>query len=45
MGNCISKMIKDQFFAFEEFLKENISMFKGDARILLEMYAGKTNTG
>ena len=45
MGNYISKIIKDHFFAFEEFLKENIQMFERNARIFLEMYAGKTYSG
>lgn len=35
-------MIKDQFLAYEEFLKENIEMSNGDLRISLQMHAGET---
>ena len=39
MGNCISKINKDYFFAFEEEMKNDISFFKGTARTGREMWA------
>ena len=38
MGNCISKINKDHFFAFEEEMKNNILLFKGRIRCVIEMY-------
>ena len=46
MGNCISKINKDRFFAYEESMKNNIPFFKGNARVFFEMCArNKTYTG
>ena len=46
MGNCISKINKDHFFAFEEIRKNDILFSKGKTRLLLEIYArGKGYTG
>ena len=43
MGNCISKINKDYFFAFEEETKNDTLFFKGKARGDLEMgIRGKT---
>ena len=45
MGNCISKINKDHFFAFEEEMKNNILLFKGRIRCVIEMYTrGKKYT-
>ena len=37
MGNCISKINKDHFFAFEEDMKNDIHFFKGKTRCVIEM--------
>ena len=42
MGNCISKMNKDHFFAFEEEMKNFAFFFKGDTRFGLDMLTGGT---
>ena len=45
MGNYVSKINKDFFFAFEEEMKNNSPFFKEKTRSGLEMCArGKTNT-
>ena len=41
MGNCISKMNKDHFFAFEE-MKNFALFFKGNTRFGLDMLTGGT---
>ena len=46
MGNGISKINKDHFFAFEEKMKNDILFFKGKIRCIIEMCArGKKYTG
>ena len=46
MGNCISKINKDHFFAFEEDMKNEILFCKGRAKSGIEMCArGKKYTG
>ena len=46
MVNCISKINKDHFFAFEEEMKNDILSFKGKTRCIIEMCArGKKYTG
>ena len=46
MGNCISKINKDHFFAFEEKMRNDILFFKGKIRCIIEMCArGKKYTG
>ena len=46
MGNYISKINKDYFFAFEEEIKNDTSSFKGKAKSNLEKaIRGKTYTG
>ena len=46
MRNCISKINKDYFFAFEEEMKNECHFFKGTTRIGVEICArGKTYTG
>ena len=46
MGNCISKINKDRFFACEEEMKNVIPFFKGKIRTgLEEVIRGKTYTG
>ena len=46
MGNCISKINKDHFFAFEEKMKNDILFFKGKTTCMIEMCArGKKYTG
>ena len=46
MRNCISKINKDHFFAFEEAMKNDTSFFKGKTRSDLERGTrGKTYTG
>ena len=46
MGNCISKIIKDCLFVFEEFMKNDILFSKGKERSDLERSTrGKTYTG
>ena len=37
MGNCISKINKDHFFAFEEEMKHDILFFKGKTGCIIEM--------
>ena len=37
MGNCISKILKDHFFAFEEGMKNKTSFEKGRVRRGLDM--------
>ena len=37
MGNCISKIIKDYFSAFEEEMKNDILFSNGMTRIALDM--------
>ena len=36
MGNCISKINKDHFLAFEEEIKNEILFFKGKTRCIIE---------
>ena len=46
MGNCISKINKDHFFACEEEMKNVIPFFKGKLRTCVEDgIRGKTYTG
>ena len=46
MGNCMSKINKDHFFAFEEEIKNGILFFKGKIRCVIEMCTrGKKYTG
>ena len=46
MGNCISNINKDYFFAFEEEMKNECHFFKGTTRIGAEMCArGKIYMG
>ena len=46
MGNCISKMNKYHFFAFEEEMKNDILFIKGKTRCVIEMCTrGKKYTG
>ena len=46
MGNCILKINKDQLFAFEEEMKNNILFFKGKRRCIIEMHTrGKKYIG
>ena len=46
MGNSISKINKDHFFAFEEEVKNDIFFLKGKTMSDLEMgITGKTYTG
>ena len=42
MGNCISKANKDQFFAFEEEIKNKTSLEKRRVRRGFDMVAGGT---
>ena len=42
MGNCISKANKDQFFAFEEGIKNKTSLEKRRVRRGFDMVAGGT---
>ena len=42
MGNCISKVFKNHFFAFEEGIKNKTSFGKGRVRRGLEMVTGGT---
>ena len=42
MGNCISKINKDHFFAFEEEMKNKTSFEKGRLRRGLNMITGGT---
>ena len=46
MGNYVSRINKDHFFAFEEKMKNDTSFFKGKTRSDLEKaITGKTNAG
>ena len=46
MENCISKVNKDHFFTFEEKMKNDILLFIGKTRCMIEMFArGKKHTG
>ena len=46
MANCISKINKDHFFSFVEEMKNDILLFKGKIRCVIEMCArGKKYTG
>ena len=42
MGNCISKISRDRFLAFEEFMKNKTSFEKGKARPGLDRLARGT---
>ena len=42
MGNCISKISKDRFFAVEEFVKNDIFFSNGTIRFGLDMLTGRT---
>ena len=44
MGNCISKISKDRLIALEEFIKNQTSFEKGNARPGLDRLAGGTYT-
>ena len=43
MENCISKINKDHFFAFEEEMKNTILFFKGKTRFSLDILTGGTH--
>ena len=45
MGNCISKINKDHFFAFEEEIKKMTLFFKGKTRPGLDMVTRGTYKG
>ena len=45
MGNCISKINKDRFFAVEEFMKNDIFFSNGTMRYHLDMLYRGTYTG
>ena len=46
MGNCISKMNKDRFFAYEKKMKNDILFLKGKTRRAVEMATkGGTHVG
>ena len=45
MGNCISKINKDDFFAVEEFMKNDIFFSNGTIRYHLDMLYRGTYTG
>ena len=45
MGNCISKINKDHFFAVEEFMKNDIFFPNGTIRYHLDMLYRGTYTG
>ena len=45
MGNCISKTLKDHFFAFEEFLKNDILLSGGMMRLALDWGTKRTCMG
>ena len=45
MGNCISKILKDHFFAFEELLKNDILLSGGMMRLALDWSTKITCTG
>ena len=42
MGNCVSKTLKDRFFAFEEFLKNYILLSGGIMRLALDWGTKRT---
>ena len=42
MGNCISKISKDRFFAIEELMKNDILFSNGRVRFDLDMLTGGT---
>ena len=42
MGNCISKILKDHFFAFEKGMKNKTSFEKGRVRRGLDMVTSRT---
>ena len=44
MGNCVSKISKDRLLALEEFMKNQTSFEKGNARPGLDRLAGGTYT-
>ena len=44
MGNCISKISKDHFFAYGEYFKNETSLEKGKIRRGLDMVTGGTYT-
>ena len=44
MGNCISKISKDNFFAYKEYFKNETSLEKGKIRRGLDMVTGGTYT-
>ena len=45
MGNCISKINKDRFFAIEEFTKNDIFFSSRKVRFDLDMLYRETYTG
>ena len=45
MGRCISKVNKDHFFAFEEFMKNDILLSNRMTRFGLDMVTRKIYTG
>ena len=45
MGNCISKINKDHFFAYEEFIKNDIFFSKGIPKLKLDMFIRGSYTG
>ena len=45
MGNCISQIFKDHFFAFEELLKNDILLSHGMMRLALDWGTKRTCTG
>ena len=46
MGNCISEINEDHFFAFEEKMENDIVFLKGKTRCIIEMCArGNKYTG
>ena len=45
MGNCISKINKDHFFAYKEFIKNDIFFSNGIKRLKLDMVTRGSYTG
>ena len=45
MGNCISKINKDHFFAYKEFMKNDIFFSKGIPGFRVDMFTRRTYTG
>ena len=45
MGNCISKVNQDHFFAYEEFIENGIFFSNGIARLTLDMVIRGRYTG